>query len=387
MSLKPAPLDPAWERALAAFEADLTTKGIRSAHDYARRVRRLAREVSPSGPWSLSSAQVQCWLDGLPTMATDHLASVRRFYAWAISDGRAEHNPAPPCRRPGPRRAVLPAAWQSWADCWRSYLLAAGFPETTVDLRVHQLGRISRQLGINDPAAVTGNDLVEWFAAAEIEIETRRSYRSACRQLYGWAVETGRVATNPALALPRVRPAAANPHPASDRAYTEALAEADHRERLMLRLAAEIGLRRGEVARVHTRDLLQDDDGWSLLVHGKGNRDRVVPLPAGLAADLRSTERGWAFPGPAGHLTAGYIGKRIAELLPAGVSMHALRHRFATRAYDLEHDVFTVQQLLGHASPNTTRRYVKVTRDTMRRTVLDLADRDVIGREPLAVGR
>ena len=53
--------------------------------------------------------------------------------------------------------------------------------------------------------------------------------------------------------------------------------------------------------------------------------------------------------------------------------MHALRHRFATRAYELDHDVFAVQRLLGHARPETTQRYVATTEDRLRSTVDRLA--------------
>lgn len=53
--------------------------------------------------------------------------------------------------------------------------------------------------------------------------------------------------------------------------------------------------------------------------------------------------------------------------------MHQLRHRFATRAYSVDRDVFTVQELLGHASPATTRRYVLVPRSALRATVKAVA--------------
>lgn len=52
---------------------------------------------------------------------------------------------------------------------------------------------------------------------------------------------------------------------------------------------------------------------------------------------------------------------------------HPLRHRFATRAYAVDRDLLAVQTLLGHASPVTTRRYVAVPDESLRRTVLSVA--------------
>ena len=54
----------------------------------------------------------------------------------------------------------------------------------------------------------------------------------------------------------------------------------------------------------------------------------------------------------------------------SGYTMHAARHRFATQAYGIDHDLFTVQDLLGHASPATTRAYV-LTDDRARRRLVD----------------
>lgn len=49
--------------------------------------------------------------------------------------------------------------------------------------------------------------------------------------------------------------------------------------------------------------------------------------------------------------------------------MHALRHRFATRVYNVDRDVFAVQILLGHSSPATTQRYVQINDTALRRLV------------------
>ena len=49
--------------------------------------------------------------------------------------------------------------------------------------------------------------------------------------------------------------------------------------------------------------------------------------------------------------------------------MHALRHRFASRVYAIDRDVFTVQQLLGHTRADTTQRYVQTDAQAMQRLV------------------
>lgn len=139
----------------------------------------------------------------------------------------------------------------------------------------------------------------------------------------------------------------------------------------MLRLAAELGLRRGEVARCRREDLERDLAGWTLAIRGKGERFRRLPLSDGLAAAIRThADAGWLFPGQVdGHLSPHYVGKLVARALPDGWAMHSLRHRFATLAYSEDRDMFTVQELLGHASPVTTRLYVQVPADALRRTV------------------
>lgn len=98
-------------------------------------------------------------------------------------------------------------------------------------------------------------------------------------------------------------------------------------------------------------------------------------MPDGLAAALRATcDGGWAFPSDrGGHLTPAHVSRLVGRLLPPGVTMHSLRHRFATRAYAVATDLLTVQALLGHASPSTTLRYVQLPDDGLRRTVLAAA--------------
>lgn len=76
-----------------------------------------------------------------------------------------------------------------------------------------------------------------------------------------------------------------------------ALAIADDRDPMMIRLGAYEGMRRGEIAAVHADDLQRDLTGWSLRVLGKGQRVRLLPLLDDVAADLLARLTGWMFPG------------------------------------------------------------------------------------------
>jgi integrase len=278
---------------------------------------------------------------------------------------------------PGPAPSVQPpAAWAALLDEYLLTLAAAGQRPTSIRLRRGQLCRMTHELGC-PPADTTGATLLRWFGTQQHWTqEARKSYRAAARGFFHWAHRFGHLPSNPADDLPTVRVPKAPPRPASDQAWAAALAAADDRMRLMLRLAGEAGLRRAEVACVHTRDLIEVDDVAQLVVRGKGGKRRVLPLSTSLADVVRlgaaghtpgMPPRGWIFPnGIGGHLTAGHVGKLVAKALPDDWSMHTLRHRFGTRAYRGSHNLRAVQTLLGHESPLTTERYTAIDDDETR---------------------
>lgn len=265
------------------------------------------------------------------------------------------------------------AVWAAEIDNWGLALGAAGRSRHTIYLRSNHVKRLGRWAE-SGPWQIQGEQLVSWLGGQDWDTSTKRAFRSSLRGFYAWGHGTGRIGHNPALELPTVPVKAPSPRPTPEDAYRLALVEAPPREYLMLRLAAECGLRRAEVACVHSNDLIQDLTGWSLIVHGKGNKIRVVPLPAVVARRLRELPEGYAFPGgDDGHLSPWWVGTLISRLLPEGWTMHTLRHRAATRWYSVDNDLLTVQQLLGHASPNTTQAYVAVPDVAKRRLVEAMA--------------
>lgn len=256
--------------------------------------------------------------------------------------------------------------WSDEIDAWSQWLRAAGRPETTIGLRTYHLRRLAHESDLG-AWTLTVDDLVDWLAGHDWSPETRRSYRASLRSFYGWAQATGRRLDSPAHLLPSVAVPRSKPRPTPEKVYAGALTRSDRRERLMLELAAVCGLRRGEIARVRREDVEEDLIDRSLRVIGKGGHVRRVPLPAFIAVEILTHDPGWLFPSPrGGPLTAHHVGVIVSRLLPEGWTCHTLRHRCATQAYRITRDLRAVQELLGHAKPETTAIYTQVPDDAVR---------------------
>jgi site-specific recombinase XerD len=144
------------------------------------------------------------------------------------------------------------------------------------------------------------------------------------------------------------------------------------RERTLLDVAYSTGLRLKELLGLQVRDI--DSARMVLHVrHGKGQKQRFVPLSPRLLAALRAYWREcrpalWLFPGvqPLQPLTDGAVQRlcrRTARRagLTKHVTPHTLRHSFATHLLEAGVDLLSVQALLGHSHFNTTAKYLHVS--------------------------
>ena len=143
-------------------------------------------------------------------------------------------------------------------------------------------------------------------------------------------------------------------------------------------VAYSMGLRLGEALTLRIADI----DSARMLVHirqGKGNKDRFVILPELTLAVLRREWRRHRHPdllfpgkaatggGPApGCMDRGTTQKAFANVvrdcgIRKKVSIHSLRHSYATHLVEAGLNLRGVQEQLGHACPNTTARYVRMT--------------------------
>ena len=264
--------------------------------------------------------------------------------------------------------------WSSATGDWRSWLTAAHQSPDTIRLRMHQLARLARDHVDRSPWSLTTEELADWLARHKWSAETIRSHRAMLTGFYGWAARVGHTTSDPSLLLPGVRAPQHYARPAPELVFRAALAAAPERTRLMVMLAGLVGLRRGEISRVHTRDLMPDLAGWTLRVHGKGAKVRHVPLLPDVAAVLSALPEGWLFPGQVdGHLSSARVGELVSDALGGDWTCHTLRHRFATTAYAGCRDVLVVKELLGHSKVETTQTYVRLPDEAMRAAILSVA--------------
>ena len=259
-----------------------------------------------------------------------------------------------------------PVPWRKSIEGWTDTLKAAGLSAQTIKSRRYKMVHLAALLMPSGPEDVTTEQIVQAFARQQWKPETRKAYRNTISSFFRWLHKSGRRADDPSLDVPRVKKPHAHPSPGRDRYFSGAMEEARRSEKLMVGVGAECGLRRGEIARVHSDDVVADSAGHSLIVRGKGDKQRIVPLPDDLANTVMETQ-GYLFPGRfGGHVEESYIGDHISRLLPDGYAAHTLRHRFATTAYAATHDLFVVAELLGHESVETTEHYVAMPDGRLR---------------------
>lgn len=148
------------------------------------------------------------------------------------------------------------------------------------------------------------------------------------------------------------------------------------KHRLILSIAYGCGLRVSEIVKLRVVDI----DSLRMVIRieqGKGRSDRYVMLAPDLLEMLRqwwckTRPTGWLFPGrePGQPITTRQLDricKHAAEAAGLGkrVSMHMLRHSFATHLLENKTDVRVIQALLGHKKLDTTSRYTRVALKTL----------------------
>jgi len=272
-----------------------------------------------------------------------------------------------------------------------AWMRLRGLADTTITTRRQILGRLERHATI--PALRLSELELDYYQRAFLPASSssRRVAVSHICAFYRWALRQRLIKTDPTLLVVFPKKPRRLPRPILEDSLKMAILNAPHRIRPWLILAAYAGLRAAEIASLERSDVMDQQQPAVLLVHGKGSKDRIVPMNAtvthalavyGMPARGPLFGRADGFPGPntAGNLS--HVANVYLRSVGAGATLHQLRHRFATQTYRLSHDLLLVGALLGHSDPSTTAVYAAFAPEDTTKIVMMLdAERHL---EPVA---
>jgi len=264
---------------------------------------------------------------------------------------------------------------------WLAYLRGTlhRSPETVRSYKhdSQQFCQYAQEVGVSDPREVTREHLIRYGSALGDNGPATRRRKYAClASFFGYLQDVGQVASNPVHRIPLPRKPQTLPVYLSREQVQALVAACDQRkpwERAAVLIMVTAGLRSAEVMGLEVGDC--DLESASVRVrHGKGDKERIVPIPGETVEALRAylpvrVENGSQalFVTRQGHgllLTGGTLRQmlerivRRAGLADLGFTPHTCRHTYATHALRAGVDVRTVQDLLGHASIQTTATYL-----------------------------
>lgn len=240
-------------------------------------------------------------------------------------------------------------------------------------------------------------------AAAELAPSTLARRQAALRSCFGWAYSEGLIGSDPAARLEKVKVPRRDPRPLTREqaeALLGAIPAAHWRNRLLFSLLYETGMRVGEALGIHVGHVHPNaTDGGYIRVVGKGDEERIVPLIDAprtnrlLRAHLKEV-------GKVGPLFGGDLrkGGRSAEALDyttvlhhferylatarrkrpdlferesEAVTIHRLRHAYATERLREGVSLQAVRKLMGHKNLQTTLRYAETDMESVKQELAE----------------
>lgn len=226
---------------------------------------------------------------------------------------------------------------------------------TTRAVRRRYLTKFANEVGF---AEATEQKIITWLARPSLSAKSRAMWLSNLRAFFGWATHNKLLPENPAkdITAPRLHARSPRPMPKDD--MHRALELADRRMYAWVMLGALQGLRCMEICGLTREDVR--DETMTLRIIGKGSKERFLPLhPDVLNAlnDFGMPEEGRLW----GEETPESVSRKINRFLHGKVgthfTAHTLRHAFGSMAYQASSDLRIVQEMMGHASPQTTAGY------------------------------
>lgn len=259
-------------------------------------------------------------------------------------------------------------------------------------------------MGVSDDfSGITQRDIEGRYIAnlvdSGISASSRARKLSSLKAFFKWAKANGFVVENPvenveSPKLPHREPKAMSVSEVEEvmvAVRSDATTEsAMFRDIAILHLLFATGIRRAEVVNIKLKDLdLQDG---SLLVHGKGSKERIVyfnDTTRAILSEFVLSHRKLMKPAETSEfLFVSRQSEKIslcqvnniinrhfetAGLRDKGYTVHTTRRTFATSVYRNCGDIMAVKELLGHSSVSTTMRYVSISDDAKKKAAMSVS--------------
>lgn len=302
----------------------------------------------------------------------------------------------------GPRttnqQPPTPTDWQAWIARYLEASRVQHAAKTTLRTRAYSLKWFAawcEERDIQSPAEVDRKVLEtyqRWLFhhrkpnGQPLKVETQSQRLSALRNFFHWLTEAGMLPHNPAsmLELPRLPqrlPAGVLRLEEVEQVIEQAALDTPLglRDRAIMEVLFSTGIRRQELVGLRVMDL--DIEGGTLWIRkGKGGNQRRIPigkramvwlekyLQEGRILQIKTTlDEGWMFLNYRGEpLSMSGVTERLSRyLILAGIdkrgACHIFRHTMATLMLEGGADIRYIQEMLGHASLDTTQVYTRVS--------------------------
>jgi integrase/recombinase XerD len=295
---------------------------------------------------------------------------------------RSEREKRSPDRRKGASvNQAHPLSEKGIADIarYKKWMEANRYPESTVKTYTAMMATFLRFVSPKEASECNADDLVrivdEYILPEGLSNSYQNQMISAVKKFYG---ELYRSVIDPGD-LTRPRPQHRLPNVLSKEEVKAILnAPVNEKHRVMLSLIYACGLRRSELIELIPEDI-ESERGLLRIRQSKGNKDRVVPISDKTVGIIRSyisryRPQRFVFEGqwPGKRYSASSLEKVLKNAsrkagIMKEVSLHWLRHSYATHLLESGTDLRYIQELLGHRSSKTTEIYTHVTMKSIQR--------------------
>lgn len=291
---------------------------------------------------------------------------------------------------------------ESYIEGFLNTMRVDGASKCTISAYSQDLKEFCSFFGGKTIEGIMYSDIRDWASEMErrgLSASTRTRHISCIKSFFRYLVGIGVIDTSPVdrLSAPKAekkQPVVITKEQAGDVLFRAKNGGANEntwfRDYAVMAVLLYTGARREELTNISVSDVDLERD--QILIHGKGNKQRTVYVNDVLHAVLaeymyayrgmlkKAYGSSYLFPSMKSEkLSVRQVNNIVDRFLEEagakkkGLSVHAMRKRFATTLFQMTHDIALTSKMLGHSSPTVTMRYVQMDEEAMRSAAMSVS--------------